>query len=222
VRGRVLLVGLVMLGAAGAVSRTGAQAAVYLSWRDKPDHKAVSPDGAYALYSSGDSPAAVWIEELHTQKRREVLISPTGTVSVAWSPDSRAFFVNDHVASNVDRAYVYDAQTLSRLDLAALVVGGDPGAQRFTAPFVLEAPKFAPGVRVADHSHLVADRWLDADHVDVVLAGHTDSTGTPEHIRPSQCFRLHYRISKSGEVRKLGQEVADEGTKACDVAEVVP
>jgi hypothetical protein len=120
----------------------------------------------------------------------------------------------------VDRAYLYDPVSLERLDLAALVLGGDPKARRFTVPFVLEPPKFGPRVRVADHSHLTVTRWLDADHVDVFLDGHTDATGSPQGdgppFRPVQCFSLHYRISKDGGVRKLGQAVANEGTKACN------
>jgi hypothetical protein len=215
---RLVAVGILL--AAAIPHAAAAQADVSLSWQDKPDHKVVSPDGKYALFNGRADSAEVWIEEVSTHTRRYVMSMNTGVVSVGWAPDSHAFYLNNHVASNVDRAYLYDAQTLDQLDLAALVVGADRKARRFTAPFVLEPPKFGSRVRVADHSHLEAARWLDAGHVDVFLDGHTDATGSPEGdgppFRPVQCFSLHYRISKSGEVRKLGQQVASAESKACE------
>lgn len=214
-----LMLGL-MLPLAG-VARS--QGYVYLVGRDRALRPVSSPDGQYALVGSEDGKSDLWIEDGAAHGRRRVLGTTVVTVTVGWSPDSKAFFVNDRVASNVGRAYLYDPKTLSRVDLVDRIAAADRGAMRFMVPFALPgAPKFDQNARPADHAHLYASRWLDAATVEVFLVGHTDSAGTPEHIRPSQCFSLHYRVSRNGVVQKLGQTVADEGTKACEDVEDTP
>lgn len=98
----------------------------------------VSPDGALGLFGI-DQVAQLWLEDIRTRRRRLVLTATVQTLTVAWSPESAAFIVNDRETSDLEFAYVYDSKTLDRLDLRGRILVTDPKAVRFV-PGVKTAP----------------------------------------------------------------------------------
>jgi hypothetical protein len=153
-----------------------------------PVTRLVSPDGSRILYGvpyqSGlnDGPQ-LWIEDTRTHQRTMVL-RIGGTLYAVWSPDGSAFSVQDHWASDSARAYIYDANTLQRLDLARRILASDPGVKGFGD----------------GHSYFDPERWESAQHVIVHVHGHTDEP-------PVVCFDFRYRVSRAGAVVKLSQRV---------------
>jgi hypothetical protein len=147
-----------------------------------------SPDGSHILYGVpyqseiNDGPQ-LWIEDTRTHQR-EMLLNIGSTLSAVWSPDGTSFSVQDHWASDSARAYIYDADTLQRLDLGRRILTVDRSGERF-----------ADG-----HAYFDLERWEDVQTVLVHFHGHTDE-------RPVVCFDLHYRVSRSGTVEKLSQRV---------------
>ncbi len=169
-----------------------------------PTNKLVSPDGAYALLGSADAPE-LWLQDTRTPQQRKVFQVTLQTLTLAWSPDSKAFIANDRTASDVEYAYIYDVKTLQRLDLRNRILAVDP-----------EASHFVPSRDISTHSYFHAIRWLDANHIAMQLHGHTDS---PQNGTSVQCFDFRYRVSKDGAVQKLSRLVAPVASKACDHAE---
>ena len=85
-------------------------------------------------------------------------------------------------ASDSTRAYIYDANTLQRWDLAGRILAADPAARRF-----------ADG-----HAYFDPERWENAQQVIVRFHGHTDQA-------PVVYFEFRYRVSRAGAVVKLSQ-----------------
>ena len=159
-----------------------------------PVTRLASPDGSHILYGvpyqSGvnDGPQ-LWIEDTRTRQRQMVL-SIGGTLSAVWSADGSAFSVQDHWACDSARAYIYDATTLQRLDLASRILAADPGAERFAS----------------GHAYFDPERWETAQQVIVHFHGHTDQA-------PVAGFDLRYRVSRAGAVVKLSERVFRVGQK---------
>jgi hypothetical protein len=147
-----------------------------------------SPDGSRILYGvpyqsgTNDGPR-LWIEDTRTHQRK-MLLSIGSTLSAVWSPDGTSFSVQDHWASDSARSYIYDADTLQRLDLGRRILTVDQSGERF-----------ADG-----HAYFDFERWEDAQQVIVHFHGHTDQP-------PVVCFDFQYRVSRSGAVVKLSQRV---------------
>ena len=167
-------------------------------------HRLVSPNGAYALAGVAGR-SELLLEDERTRERTRVMGITVETMTVAWSPDSAAFLVNDRYASDVECAYIYDTKTLERVDLGRLVensiIGQEPKAARFLWD-----------INTGIHSYFDAMRWLDAQHVELRLFGHTN--GSPDAI-PGECFDLRYRISRDGVVEKLSEHSAPIGVSEC-------
>jgi len=177
----------------------------------------LSPDGAYALFGSEAALYQLWIEDRYTHKRRMVLRATLQTLTLAWSPDSTAFIVNDRTTSDAEVAWVYEARTLDRLDLRSLIVAADAGSVRFFVPGQIDgAPREEePNAKVSTTSHVHATRWLDARHVEVQLVGHTAGVRVGSSIEPGDCFDLRYRIARDGGVEKLSQRRSAINSKGC-------
>jgi len=150
--------------------------------------RVASPDGAHILYGApyqsgiNDGPQ-LWIEDTRTH-HRQMLLSIGSTLSARWSFDGSAFSVTDHWASDRARSFIYNANTLQRLDLGDRIMAADPEVARFTH----------------SHSYFDVDRWEDSQHVFVHFHGHTDES-------PVVCFDFGYRVSRAGTVEKLSQSV---------------
>ena len=173
-----------------------------------PANQIASPDGAYALFG-GDKEAELWLEDTRSHRRKSVVKITVQTLSIAWSPDSTAFAVNDRAVSDLETAYIYNVKTLERLDLRRSILAADP-----------EARSFVPSGNAAPHSYFHVLRWLDAKHVEVQLHGHTDGIRIGSTVRPGDCFDLRYRVDRASVVQKLSRVVSPiTGQKGCDGVE---
>jgi hypothetical protein len=168
-----------------------------------PANPLLSPDRTRALYGEPEA-SHLWLENRRTHQRQLVTSATVQTLTLAWSPDSAAFIVNDRWASDQEMAYVYIADTLKRIDLRAPILAADPDTNRFV-----------PGPHAAPHSYFHALRWLDPQHVEVRFHGHTDGVRQGNAIVPGDCFDLHYRVSLDGAVTRLSQKVFPLTSEAC-------
>jgi hypothetical protein len=194
---------IVILAVSGAAGQQPSAAAIGPPFG--PANQLVSPDGTHGLFGN-DRAAQLWLEDTRTHRRWLVLTATVQTLTVAWSPDSAAFIVNDRATSDLESAYLYDGKTLVRLDLRRRILAVDP-----------QAVRFLPGVNTAPHSYLHAIRWLDSRQVEVQLHGHTDGIQNGETFLPGECFDLRYRVTRDGVVQKLSERVsAIDGRKGCE------
>ena len=161
-----------------------------------PIKRLASPDGSRVLYGAGTSssgrPTELWLEDSRSGQRQKIL-DVARTLSAGWSPDGSFFFVQDDLGSNITEAYLYEAANLKRLDIAQSISAFDPAAKRFAA----------------GHAYFNVRRWLDGQHLLIVLSGHTDSP-------PVECFDLRYRVGRDCTVAKLSQLVASIDDPACN------
>jgi hypothetical protein len=152
-----------------------------------------SPDGTLTLHEKVSHNAReLWIENARTD-RQQKLFDVGGTVSAAWSADGSAFYINDHWASDRERAYIYDAATLKRLNIGDRILAEDPRSRPFAV----------------GHNYFEIERWDGTQDVSVKFFGHTDEP-------PVTCFVFEYRISQSGLVKKLSQHIAPITAKLCE------
>ncbi|MGA2882478.1 MAG: hypothetical protein ABSG13_26280 [Bryobacteraceae bacterium] len=150
-----------------------------------PVTRLASPDASQILYSQkSNNGTQLWIEDKRTHRKTK-LFDVGGTLSAAWSADGTAFYVNDHWASDRERAYICDAATLQLLDIADRILAEDPE----TRPFA------------AGHTYFAIERWDGTQDVAVRFSGHTDEP-------PVVQFDFRYRVSRTGVVKKLSQRTA--------------
>ncbi len=149
-----------------------------------------SPDRKWTLIfecPNDCSERKLWIEE-NTSHTRKLVKEYERSLSISWAPDSRLFFVNDASGSTEALCYVYEPATLKEIDLAKVVVAGDPKAAQFLN---------------AGHSYFRAKRWINSRELLVVLSGHTDEP-------PLRGFTLKYRVNLNGKVQELSQHAEEE------------
>lgn len=162
-----------------------------------PVRRLASPDGSRILYGvpyekSTSGGPQLWIEDTRTHRQTK-LFDIGGTLSAGWSINGSAFYVNDHWASDRERAYIYDAATLKRLSIGDRILAEDPRSRRFAG----------------GHNYFEVERWNGAQDVSAKFFGHTDEP-------PVTCFVFDYRISLTGVVKKLSQQVAPITAKLCE------
>jgi hypothetical protein len=167
-----------------------------------PVTELASPDGSRILYGVpyqngvNDGPQ-LWIEDRRTHQR-QMLLSIRSTLSAVWAANGSAFSVNDHWASDSARGYIYDANTLQRLDLAGCILAADPSVDRLAS----------------GHAYFDVERWETSQQVIVHLHGHTDQP-------PVVCFNFRYRVSRLGAVEKLSKRVFPVNKRFCTEPEPV-
>ncbi len=149
-----------------------------------------SIDGLHTLY--GVAGTELWIENARTGQHRMVL-STSGTLRAKWSPSGATFSINDNRSSDSTLAYIYNARTLKRTNIAQEIRAADPRARRL--------------LRNA-HAYFVVERWDRAQNALIHLSGHTDDS-------PVACFDLRYRFSPSGTIRKLSEHVGTALAQFC-------
>ena len=163
-----------------------------------PQNKTVSissPDGRWNLvatpFNVADPTAdrKLFLANRRTGERN--LVKSYGRdLSVGWGPDSRAFFLNDAFASNVEDAYIYQIGGEQPFKLNDRVLGSDPEARALGA----------------DHTYFHAWRWLNTHSVEVEYCGHRSSY-------PARQFHFLYRVDWRGddaadaEVHRLSKSV---------------
>ena len=145
-----------------------------------------SPDGMHTLYGveSLDNKTAgsqLWIRDNSTGESR-LLLTLGGTMQSFWSPDGKAFSVNDHWASDRESAYIYDTETLKRQNVGEDILAADPESRYLTNA----------------HAYFQVERWDGPAHVFVRFQGHTDEP-------PVRCFEFQYRVSRTRVVEKLSE-----------------
>jgi hypothetical protein len=184
-----------------------------------PANPLVSPDGAWSLIGIFPD-SQLWIEDNRTHQRRLVMGVTVQTMTLAWAPDSSAFVVNDRPVSNFETACLYDVKTLHPLDLRRRIFVSDPSAIPFLDGQIAlndRGPQVnLPSGKNADHQFVHATRWLDVQHVEVDLNGHTDSVMADNRIDPSDCFVLHYRIDRTGAVTRLSRRIYPVPPQGCN------
>ncbi len=88
--------------------------------------------------------------------------------------------VNDQSSSDRASSYIYNAETLKRIDLEKQIRAADPDINRFTDA----------------HLYFIVKKWETTQTVLVRFFGHTN-------IPPVLNFDYLYRVDRSGKVRKL-------------------
>jgi hypothetical protein len=161
-----------------------------------PPKSLASPDGSHLLYGAGTDTAParstqLWIEDNRTKQQRKIT-DVARILSAGWSSDGLSFFVEDDAGSNIALAYLYETATLKRLDIAELISASDA-----------EAKRFAEG-----HAYFHVREWMDAQHLQIDLTGHTDSP-------PVDCFDLRYRVGRDGTIERLSRKIAPINSNAC-------
>ena len=155
-----------------------------------------SPDGAHTLYTvefqnGNNNGPQLWIRNNSTSKSK-LLLTLGGTMQAFWSPDGKAFSINDHWASDRENAYIYDTETLKRQNVEEDILAADPKSRDFKNA----------------HAYFQIERWDGPANVFVRFQGHTDEA-------PVQCFEFQYRVSRSGVVEKLSESVDTTDQNPC-------
>jgi len=134
----------------------------------------------------------LWIRDNSTGESR-LLLTLGGTMQSFWSPDGKAFSVNDHWASDRESAYIYDTETLKRQNVGEDILAADTESRHFTNA----------------HAYFQVERWDGPAHVFVRFQGHTDEA-------PVRCFEFQYRVSRTGVVEKLSGRVHPIDPNLCN------
>jgi hypothetical protein len=151
---------------------------IYTSTMEVPANASRSlpaPDGHGMLL------AANGVLALSEGKSRRDLLQYSRTLTLGWSPDSKHFFVNDEASSDRTDLYVYDRRTGPKRALRSVILRADPELRRFA--------------HAGSHMYISANRWIDAQTLDVEVSGHTDS--------PVQDFDRKFRVNIDGKVTAL-------------------
>lgn len=130
-----------------------------------PSSAVRSPDGQHTLLWKA-SACALWITDARGS-HRQLLLRPIEAPSIGWSPDSRAFFVNDHISSDFESSYVFSIATIpQKLDLHAAVRHYlEPNERRGNA-----------------HVYAHALSWIDNEHILLRVSGHSDRPPAREFV----------------------------------------
>ncbi len=114
-----------------------------------------SPDGAWALIA-GPIPERTIILENRSDHKQTLIKEYSRSAQIGWSPDSRAFFVNDAYGSNLEDAFIYRVGTKEPLSLNDAIRSGDKEADALPA----------------DHAYFRVGRWVGANEVLAEYCGH--------------------------------------------------
>ncbi len=163
-----------------------------------------SPDGRWTLVASpyrntGDR--SLTLEDKATGAKTLVKLYDR-SLSVGWSPDGRAFFLNDAYGSDGEDAYIYWPGMSQPLKLNDHVLEADPLAAQIPA----------------DHTYFQVRRWLKAKTVLVEYCGHGSEA-------PARQFDFLYHVDLNGPenpivaVRRISERV---GPLSFSVDECLP
>jgi hypothetical protein len=184
-------------------------AAATVEFSNCQDGQALSPDGKWTLagnFVDGACPASaskpaqgardgfsashandfgvvLFLEDAASHARRPVAFAGYDG-EAAWSPSGEAFFVNDHMGSNVTDSWLYFADSLRRVNVREAVRHADRVAARY----------------LDGHAYFRSRQWMDGHTAMVQLCGHTDSA-------PSMQFDLRYSVSLDGRAKRISMRV---------------
>lgn len=163
-----------------------------------------SPDGRYMLIGTSrrtvvrhqcpkcsSVQAKLWLVDSRSQDRK-LLLEVGSTAAASWSPDGKSFYVEDHQNNNSTLTYLYDTESMKKLDIEELIFAIDPEAKRF----------------LDGHTFIDVDRWQDDGDLLIRYSGHTEGP-------PSTCFLMHYLVSRLGTVKKLSEHIGSPDESWC-------
>jgi hypothetical protein len=107
--------------------------------------------------------------------------------NAVWSPDSSAYFVNDHIASDITDSALYFLDPPNpprRIDVDQAIRVSDPEAVRY----------------FQGHRYFIARRWLDNQLAQVQFCGHSDAA-------PAVEFDFRYRIGQDGKALRISRRL---------------
>jgi hypothetical protein len=182
-----------------------------------PAKAIVSPNGRLALWGQYSS-SQLWMENTSSGKNRLVGPFTVQTISLAWSPDSRHFVVNDRETSTESNAYLFETDTLQRGDLSNILTAKFPEAMHC---LVSNRPGPERGrvshKRDVMHSYVDVRRWIDDQHVELQLhgnfAGRFRDDNPDGYLYSAGCFDLRFRMGLDGSVKKLSQRMTESLSK---------
>jgi hypothetical protein len=148
VRGLSLILGLVLCAAGDESAWLTDQQVIQIPSPDRRWVLIVSPISEHAH--------ALDLKDAGSGRETRVMVYDRG-LRVEWSPDSKAFYMNDAYGSNQEDAYVYWIDRRKAMLLSDLILNKDPEARKLGA----------------DHQYFHAYRWVDASTVEVEYCGHT-------------------------------------------------
>jgi hypothetical protein len=191
-----LILGVAMGVASLFLDQANGQPAAVLDLPFGPLTRLASPDGSLILYGvpfqkGVNKGPQLWLGDARTDQRQKLLDISDG-VSAGWSPDGTKFYVQDHSSSSSTESYIYDARSLKRVDLGALITKSDSSISRFAS----------------GHAYFDMERWESPEAVIVHFYGHTDEP-------PVVCFDLRYRVKFSGTTTKLEEHLFPPDSKGC-------
>lgn len=123
------------------------------------------------------------------QKKTAVLRSYLRDTDVLWSPDSKAFIVNDYVGSNMTIPFLYWVKDLHH--------PANIGA-KFTDTLKNKDDKSK--VAHSLHLHILATRWLSPNCVEIKCSGNSKETTGRSYIP----FTLTYRWNLKQKFQRIG------------------
>jgi hypothetical protein len=163
-----------------------------------PLTRIASPDRKWTLVfecPNDCSERKLWIERERSHSRRRVRDFER-SLDISWAPDSRWFFVYDELGSNEGQSYLYDPIELKVIDLADVIVAGDPIARNYLQ---------------AGHSYLRAKRWVNSQELLVQLFGHFDGPAPAAlKLRHPHSFTLRYQVGVDRTVKKLSESSEEQ------------
>jgi hypothetical protein len=174
----------------------------------------VSPDNKYALWGSYQN-SELELEDAGTHADRPVGGFTVQTISLAWSPDSQHFVVNDRPLSSESDAYLFDTDTLQRTKLREKLTVAMPEVRRFYIKGEDDCAQCGVVSHGRDvmHSFLDVLRWTDDQHVELQLhgnfAGKFRHDNPDSHLYSAGCFDLRFRMALDGSVQKLSERITE-------------
>ena len=132
-----MILGLALGAASLFLDQANGQPAAVLDLPFGPITRLASPDGSLILYGvpfqkGVNEGPQLWLEDGRTHQRQKLLDISDG-VSAGWSPDGMKFYLQDHSSSSSTESYIYDARSLKRVDLGALIRKSDSSISRFAS-----------------------------------------------------------------------------------------
>ena len=123
-----------------------------------------SPDGRFVIknFDSETEDPAHTLTLLDHRTGTEIKIYRYGRhVDVLWSPNSKAFVINDYEGSNISHPVLFtEPWTLARVDLREKLID------------FLRARNEAKSVLGNDHVYITAERWLNSDKLLCKVTGY--------------------------------------------------
>ena len=154
-----------------------------------------SPDGRWTLIASPFSlnqESTLTLENMR-DGQRSIVKHIDRDISVDWSPDSKAFSLNDAYGSNVASAYIYRLGADAPLRLDDVIVKSDAKAQATNA----------------DYAYFQVLRWVDPRHIRVEFCGH-DSSRADHHFDFVYAVTLTPQSNQAEAVRMISQRTGPQ------------